>query len=413
MGLQSPDGRITDQANRVYAANPQPLMKQAQAEYPVQQTLPWGWIGFFSIIILLALISSFALLSVGKQLAGQEIPEQSVLRIIIDGKTYHVPEQAQAELASETNHIIKKQQLRVTHQIEQHIEQLLNGAFAPVHERIPDFADWYYSLTAEYMRYAHAIGGDIAGYLQDQLLQRVFQAARVEQVIDDLPTSINNYLKPLLGENGQTIIQQLQAVTAAHSIQDQSGITGISSQLNLDLLIDIEPDLNEQIIDRHLISVLAATGMGVGVGKGLGALMVKKTLTKITAGKSFQAASGLLAKLAAKSAMKGGGSLGAAATGMVLCSPTGPGALLCGVVAGIAAWVAVDAAIINLDEMLNRETFEADMHHVISEQQRKLSRAYSEAYSALLVGHFSKLHQAGNHLLNPPATFVPAETMTR
>jgi len=177
--------------------------------------------------------------------------------------------------------------------------------------------------------------------------------------------------------------------------------------------VNIEPDLNQKAINRQLISVVAATGMGVTVGKGLGALMVKKTLTKITAGKSFLAAGGLLAKLAGKSALKGGGALGAAATGMAICSPTGPGALLCGAVAGLAAWVAVDAAVVNLDEMLNRETFEADMHHVVNEQQKKLSQAYSDAYSALLTSHFSRLQQTGYPALKPPATFVPAETMMR
>lgn len=405
MGLQPHDGWITEQADRV--------MKQGQNKYPAQLTLPWGWIGFFSIIILLALVSSFALISVGKQFAGREIPDHSLLRVIIDGKTYHVPEHTQAELVSRTNQIIQNQQTHITQQIRQHIDQVLDDAFAPVHERIPEFADWYYSLTAEYLLYANALGGNIVGYLQDQLLLRVFQPARLEQLIDDLPASVNNSLRQSLGESRQAVIRQLQSVTAAHSIQEQPELTDISGQLNLDSLVNIEPDLNQMAINRQLISVVAATGMGVTVGKGLGALMVKKTLAKMTAGKSFLAAGSLLAKLAGKSALKGGGALGAAATGMVICSPTGPGALLCGTVAGLAAWVAVDAAVINLDEMLNRETFEADMHHVVNEQRKKLSHAYSEAYSALLTSHFSKLHQAGYPTLSPPATFVPAETMMR
>ena len=388
-------------------------MKQGQIKYPPKPTFPWGWIGFFSVIILLALVSSFALISVGKQFAGREIPEHSLLRVIIDGKTYHVPEHAQAELVSRTRQIIQNQQTQVTRQIQQHIDQLLDDAFAPVHERIPEFADWYYSLTAEYLLYANAIGGNIVGYLQDQLMLRVFKPARLEQLIDDLPASVNNSLRQSLGKSRLAVIGQLQSVTAAHSIQEQPELTDISGQLNLDSLVNIEPDLNQKAINRQLISVVAATGMGVTVGKGLGALMVKKTLTKITAGKSFLAAGGLLAKLAGKSALKGGGTLGAAATGMAICSPTGPGALLCGAVAGLVAWVAVDAAVINLDEMLNREAFEADMHHVVSEQQEKLSRAYSDAYSALLTNHFSKLQQAGYPALNPPATFIPAETMMR
>lgn len=387
-------------------------MKRHLETYSTQQELPWGWIGFFSIIILLALISSFALISMGKQFA-QQIPEQSVLRLIIDGKTYHVSEQAQAELVSETSHIIQNQQKWLTQQIQQHIEEQLDAAFSPAHEKIPEFADWYYSLTAEYLRYAHAIGGNITGYLQNQLLQRVFEPAQLESTIDGLLPAVNNSLDQLLSDSRQTISQQLQSMAVAHSIGDNPGAQGISSRLNLDSLLDVQPDLNEQIINRQLISAVTATGAGIAAGKGLGALLVKKILTKIAASKSFLAASGLLTKLAAKSAMKSGGALGAAATGMVICSPTGPGALLCGVVAGVAAWVAVDAAIINLDEMLNREAFEADMHHVLKEQREKMSAAYTEVYSVLLAEHFSKLQRVGNQLLDPPATFVPAETVRR
>jgi len=385
-------------------------MKQLK-EHSTQQTLSWGWIGFFFIIILLALVTSFALISAGKQLAEQEIPKQSVWRLIIDGKTYHSPQRIQGELSAETDKIISSQQAQLARQIRQHIKQQLDDAFAPVHEKIPEFSDWYYSLTAEYMRYAHAISGNITGYLQDQMLQKVFEPAQLESAIDRLPTSINSSLNQLLSESKQTITRQFQSMAAAHSVQYQPGLMEISSQLSLDPLLNIRPELNEQLINRQLISAVAATGMGVAVGKGLGALVVKKSLTKTAASKSFLAASSLLAKLAAKSALKSGGTFGAAATGMVICSPTGPGALLCGVVAGIAAWVAVDAAIINLDEMLNREAFEADMHSVIREQQNKLLHAYSEAYSELLTVHFLKLHQMGKSLLHPPDTFVPAETI--
>ena len=338
-------------------------MNQAQNEHAARQTLPWGWIGFFSTVILLALVSSFALINLGKQFAGTEIPEHSLLRVIIDGKTYHVPEDARAEVVAATTRIIQEQHAQISQGINRQIDHLLVEVFAPVHKKIPEFADWYYSLTGEYLLYASAIGGNTAGFLQEQLLQRVFRPARLEQSIDELPASVNSSLRQLLAESRQAVIGQLQSVAAALSIQEQPEVADVSAQLDLDPLLNIEPDLNQKLINRQLISVLAATGMGVTVGKGLGALMVKKTLTKITAGKSFLAASGLLAKLAGKSALKSGGSLGAAATGMVLCSPTGPGALLCGAVAGLAAWIAVDAAVINLDEMLNREAFEAESQH--------------------------------------------------
>lgn len=388
-------------------------MNQAQNEQSARQTLPWGWIGFFSTVILLALVSSFALISVGNQFAATEIPEHSLLRVIVDGKIYHVPEHARAEVVSGTSRIIQEQQARVSQGMNQQIDHLLVEVFAPVHKKIPEFADWYYSLTAEYLLYASAIGGNTVGFLQEQLLQRVFRPARLERSIDELPASVNNSLQQLLAESRQVVVGQLQSVAAAHSIQEQPAVGDIAGQLDLDPLLDMQPELNQKLINRQLISVVAATGTGVTVAKGLGALMVKKTLTKITAGKSFLAAGSLLGKLAGKSALKSGGTLGAAATGMVVCSPTGPGALLCGAVAGLATWIAVDAAVINLDEMLNREAFEAELHHVVREQQEKLSQAYSETYSALLSSHFSRLHQDGRPPLKPPATFIPAQTTVR
>ena len=402
MGIQPHARRITDQAMK---------MKRGQNKYLARPTLPWGWIGFFSSIILLALISSFALISVGKQFVGSELPEHSLLRVIIDGKTYHVPEHAQAELVSRTKQIIRHQQTQVSRQTQQHIDQLLDDAFAPVHARIPEFADWYYSLTAEYLLYANAISGDIAVYLQDQLMLRVFQPARLEQSIDNLAASTNDSLRRLLGESRQSAMRQIQSVTAEHAIQAQPEMSDITAQLDLDAMMSVAPDLNQNAINRQLVSVVAATGIGVAAGKGVGALAVKKTLVKITGNKSFLAAGGLLAKLAGKSALKGGGVLAATASGMVICSPGGPGALMCGAVAGLAAWVAVDAAAISLDEMLNRETFEADMHQVVNEQQKKLSSAYSDAYSALISSYFSSLQQTVYPPLHPPATFVPAQTL--
>lgn len=388
-------------------------MKQGFDERIAPNTFPWLWTGFFSIIILLALLSSFAVINAGKQLANQEIPEQSLLRIIIDGVTYHIPEEAQAQLVSETRHIIQEQQAGVTQQVQLRIEQLVDEAFSPVHARIPEFADWYYSLGAEYLRYAHAIGGDAAGFLQDQLLERVFQPAQLELALDNLPAGVQVSLEQQLDESRLHIIRRLQSLVSAQAVQEQPESRRISRRLDLDPMLSMEPNLDEQVINRQLVSGLTATGMGVAVGKGLGPVIVKKTLTNITAGKSFQAASSLLAKLAMSATVKGGGSLGAAATGMALCSPAGPGALLCGVAAGIATWIAVDATIINIDELLNREAFEADMQQAVFEQQERLTRIYADAYSVLLARHFSSLQQSGNKLQQPPDTFVPADTLKR
>jgi hypothetical protein len=55
--------------------------------------------------------------------------------------------------------------------------------------------------------------------------------------------------------------------------------------------------------------------------------------------------------------------------GALLCSWSGPGAAVCGIVGGAAAWFLTDAAVINIDEYFNREDFEAELRAILDEDR--------------------------------------------
>lgn len=374
-----------------------------------------AWLGFFSVILLLALLAGFALLRGGRQLAevqAQQQPEsvQRLLYVILNGKQSVIPEAKRLQLSLDMQDAMDTEQNVLLQKLQQQIDSAVSLAFSPVHEHVSYFADWYYSLTGEYMRYAHAIGGDMGEYLQQRLTETVFLPAATAVNLDNMLEELNAALLREMNHSGTRLTAQLELVIAASSwpLRDREAVAGDS--LNLDQLFAAGLQPGSADLNRQVFATLAATGTGVAVAKGLGAMVVKNTLAKVAATKSFHMASALLAKLVAKSAIKGGGVLAGAGAGAAICSPTGPGALVCGAVGGLLAWVAVDKAVIELDEALNRQLFEEEIHAAIATQERKLKKDLQQAYAEVLSAGFLSLREGAQVLAVPAGEFIPADT---
>ena len=81
-----------------------------------------------------------------------------------------------------------------------------------------------------------------------------------------------------------------------------------------------------------------------------------------------------LAKVAAKSAAKPLGMGGAAAAGAAAGSLGGPpGAAVGGAIGAVVGWFSMDYAIIKVDELVNRDRFEADLHLMIDAEKELLA----------------------------------------
>jgi hypothetical protein len=95
-------------------------------------------------------------------------------------------------------------------------------------------------------------------------------------------------------------------------------------------------------------------------------------VTKLATKKSFQSAAALAAKAGAK---KGGSSLASALGATALCAPSGPWAVLCGIGAGAVTWLAVDKAMVEIDEVRFRDEMRADLMAALDEQRELLAAA--------------------------------------
>ncbi len=374
------------------------------------------WLGFFGMIVLLALLASFALLLGGKQLAEKQVqqqagPVQALLYVILNGERRVVPEASRLQLSLDMQDAVDAERKTLQQQLQQRIDVAVATAFAPVHGHVGDFADWYYSLTGEYMRYAHAVGGDMAEYLEQRLKETVFLPAALDVNLDAMLADLNAGLQQGMQQSGGRLAAKLQSFVTANSRPSGTGEVVIGDSLDLDRLFSSNLQLSTADVSRQVFATLAATGTGAALAKGMGAVVVKKTVAEIAATKSFHAASALLVKLAAKSAVKGGGALAGAGAGALVCSPAGPAALVCGAIGGLVAWVAVDKAVIELDEALNRKVFEEDIHAAITVQQQQLKESLQQVYAKVLDESFLSLQKNAQALAASAGEFIPADLL--
>jgi hypothetical protein len=308
----------------------------------------------------------------------------------------------------------------------------VRDAFAPAYARVPDFAGWYYSLAGEYTRLLRAALGEIEPYLEERVDELLFGPAGTAAAVDALAARVQQAAGAFLGET-LTAVQGLLLAQLRELALPPPSIPGV--QITHEWAA---PELGSSL--WHYLSLTtgdiarqgAATSGGVvtgaAVGKKLGGLVVTKASAKL-AGKTAPATlAGVAAKLGLKSAAKAGASTGAAATGAAtgagLCAATvagvalAPGcAMLGGALAGAAAWLLVDTAVIEADEYLHRDALEGALRGAIAEEEAALKALLAREYLAATATVFdrvlSELGRGGPPTpAEPPRDFVPARATT-
>ena len=217
------------------------------------------------------------------------------------------------------------------------VETQLSIVFDPVNAAIPKYADFRYSLRGEYTELGVAMQGLVNSNSPDligaDLQNRLFDGfeQRIENALDYLR---ERYLNAFNANLESEILSALDVV-------NPQAVIGEATQLAMD-----------DAVARASVSYPVA-GTAAIAGSAL------------TAGMASKVGSSIVAKAAAKGALKGGGVLAGAGSGIALCSWGGPLALACGVGGGIAVWLITDKAIVELDELINREEFEAELRTLI------------------------------------------------
>ena len=396
----------------------------------------WFWGGFIAILLMGVLFALFAAIRGGKQWLETELAHNDrlpqawteVIQVTLSGgETVYIDGAAVPVIKTQTQNWIKQRAEQVHDELLAPLDRETKIIFQRASARVPVFADWYYSLTGEYARLFYAAFGNLPDYLSKQLQQHVFTPAGTAEAIDGLTTALDTRLAEQFRYAALDLQGMLTRLIRQHRVSaDQVNIQvggqwALATQLaeRLDSHISIGP----QDIARQGVATSAAVAASAVTAKKLGAATVSKVSAKFAAKPSLGALATAASKLGLKSAAKAGGTLAGAGTGAtgaaVLCTstvagaPLAPGcALVGGALTGLATWLLVDKAVLETEELLNRESFEQELREALEAQRRELITMLEERYAGVIQASFQKIQQDFDKQVQPTTPkkdFVPAQ----
>jgi hypothetical protein len=414
-------------------------ISKSGAEPPRRSVGRWFWGGFFAVLLLGLAFSILAFIRGGAAWLEEKLDEsklppvfaEAVRVTLAPGESVYLDAAALASTRMRVLAELDERRAAAEAGLERAIDQGLEQTFNAAEGQIPAFADWYYSLTGEYTRLFNAALGNLATFLAERLDELVFAPAGTTEAIDALGARLGEASVAQVDAAVDEVRDLLLGLVRASGLPaDQVRVSG-EWELGERLGSRLEPfvALSPEDIARQGIAASAGAAAGAVTAKKLGSAAVAKAATKLAAKPSVGAASALVAKLGLKSAAKAGGALGAAgggaATGAVLCAGTVAGAplspacaLVGGAVSGVTAWLLVDKAVIEADEYLNRDAFEAELRAALAEQRAalraELVARYVAGTGAVLQRLRSELEtELAPRSIEPKKDFVPATAADR
>lgn len=294
--------------------------------------------------------------------------------------------------------------------VETEIDAHLDRLFADVGSRVPEFLDWYYSLRGEYTRTAMAAleyanlaePGYVAGQAAAMLLPDDVWAAS----FDTLETRATATLREHSGDVRQDWIGAVTRRLSAHRVPAPLDAAADAdagfAALRLDPLLQrIDERERDALETRLALSTLAAGGAAAGPA----------LWRAVAARSSAMAGRAAAARTAGRAAARAGT---AAAGGAAICSAGGPAAIGCAVIAGAAAWLGTDLALLRVDEHFNRDDLESALAAGLAALREQVEQDLSAAYEGLIDRHYGAVQDeirrgfVPAHAGEAPAPAAPA-----
>jgi len=194
---------------------------------------------------------------------------------------------------------------------------------------------------------------DYAQQSSDEIRQVLFGDGRFDRDIDRLYLRSNMHMQRLMKNSRDTLVEL---------VKREESNTSYSSEI-----IEIHKAIEGTFLAAKSDLDRAKKIEKVGTA-GLTVLMTKTIMSK------------LLAKSGVKIAAKSGGFWAGATTGLAVCAPSGPWALVCGAAVGTVTWVGVDFVVSKADEAISREAFENGLIEGISKMEDDFRKAMKAVY---------------------------------
>ncbi|HEX5418359.1 MAG TPA: hypothetical protein VFY39_00030 [Gammaproteobacteria bacterium] len=281
------------------------------------------------------------------------------------------------------------------------IDRRLDTMFAGAKQRLPEFVDWYYSLSGEYARMGMAALSAVSLAPADYVVRKVSSTLFPEDVWGDEFARLQNETEARLQAHESKVRASWLSEAARHlsAYRVPAPLPGDRAAagpvVDLDGLMPTIAARERASFDARLtLSTIAAGGAGAG-----------PALWRTMAARTAEEGAGRAA--AERLAVRGAARIGsAAAGGAAVCSPSGPFALGCAVVAGTAAWVGTDWALLKIDAHLHRDELLKGLEGSLKELHDGMQRNLLDAYDRIIDGRYTAVQD------DLRTSFVPADAGT-
>ena len=242
-------------------------------------------------------------------------------------------------------------------------------------DAVDEFLDRYYSLEGEWIRFFKLAGG--TEHLEDYLAEKVRETFEQEEWYAD----INAAFERLLSSDKKVRIAYEQKV---RDILGRNRLDWHRAAVDVTLTASLEEILQLSFQQDLILSArrfLGAGAAGSAVGGGVATIVARKITAKLrakiapklAAKAPIKALRALLSKMAASAA--GGATAGATGGSVVPGVGTAAG-LVGGTLVGLATSVALDALLLELEEVLNRDDFKREIVAAIREARCEFEEEY-------------------------------------
>jgi hypothetical protein len=261
--------------------------------------------------------------------------------------------------------------------LEIELERGLDEVFAAAHGRLPEFADWYYSLGGEYSRLGMAALAQLnladGNFIADNAASMLFPTDEWEAAL----AGLDRQMSAMLQDHQQRVradwLAQLGDRLAPHRIPaplDDGGGGMRAEPLRLDGFITRRLEEEKRAFAGRIRMSSVAGGAAAG--------------TVLWRQAAARAATATGRAVAVRGASRTAARAGAATTsGLAVCAATGPAAAGCALLAGAVAWVATDWALLRIDEMHNRDELLAALDAGLGQLRTQLQDDVLAAYDAV------------------------------
>ena len=337
------------------------------------QTIHHGFAGNAArMLVLLTALGLLTALVIDQRVWERLLPADPGFGIVVDGRDFRVDGEAAEALAQQSAWRARFGSERAGAAVQGLVAAELDALFDDLAARVPDYADWYFSLKGEYARLSLLImqrtgfaGGD---YLADRAVDLIFGGDE----LGDRLAAIEDRAGVLLGTHAREqraawlaeLLQLTQGRTLAETDRAPVAVLALD-----DLLAEFGGHGNSEFQAR-----LSASSAGAGAA-GLAAPLLARLALRPAAA----AVAG--STLAARSAGRGAARAGTAGASALGCAAAGPAALACAVLVGGTAWVAADWALLSVDEWRHREALIADWEQRLATMRVELEAALIEHYA--------------------------------